>query len=322
MLDFNIAAGNAGQSKGASTEVTDVVILGAGPAGLAAGIYAARAGLSTRIVEKAVPGGQAATTAYMENYPGCDEGPGADLTTRMEKQATRFGASIVYAEVLEVDLRGETKVIETTQGRILARSVIVAIGGASLKLGVPGEEEYRGRGVSYCATCDGPFYRDKALAVIGGGDAAVEEATYLTRFASKVTIVHRRDTLRATRIIQERAMSSPRIDFRWNAVVEEIQGKETVTGLLLKDVKTGERSVLPVDGVFIFIGTGPDTRLFEGQLRLTREGYIVTNEKMETNVRGVFAAGDVRDTPLRQVITAAADGAIAATYADRYINGK
>lgn len=323
MLDFKImTAENVAHADVAPTDVSDVIILGGGPGGLAAGMYAARAGLNTYIVERAALGGQVATTAHMENCPGCSAGPGVDYAARLQSQAVEFGAIVVQAEVLEVDLLADPKVIRTTSGKMLARAVIIATGASPRTLGVPGEQEYRGRGVSYCATCDGPFFKDRVLAVVGGGDAAVEEADYLTRFASKVIIVHRRDTLRATKIIQDRAMSNPKIEFRWNAVVEQILGDHKLRALVLKDTNTGERTELPVDGVFILVGMRPSTGLFEGQLRLTPEGYIVTNERMETSVKGVFAAGDVRHTPLRQVITAAADGAIAATYADRYINGK
>jgi len=323
MLDFKVTPNErVGVADIDPADISDVIILGGGPAGLSAGLYAARAGLSTYIIEKETLGGQVATTGHVENCPGCLAAPGIDYAERLKNQAVEFGANIVYAEVLRVELSGNPKAIHTTNGKMLAKSVIIATGASPRKLDVPGEQEYRGRGVSYCATCDGPFFKDKVLAVVGGGDAAVEEANYLTRFASKVVIVHRRDTLRATKIIQDRATSNPRIEFRWNAVVEEILGDQKVTGLRLRDVKTGNRSELPVDGVFVFVGMNPATKIFDSQLRLTSDGYIITDDKMQTNLKGVFAAGDVRHTPLRQVITAAADGAIAATYADRYLHGE
>lgn len=304
------------------TQPFDVIVLGGGPAGLAAGMYAARAGLNVLILEKAVLGGQIAVTGYIDNCPGCIEGSGTELIAYMQNQATKFGAKIAYAEVLEVNLQGNTKTIYTTDGKFLARSVIVATGASPQKLGVPGEEKLRGKGVSHCATCDGPFYKDKVVAVVGGGDAAVEEANYLTRFASKVILIHRRNTLRATKIIQDRAMANPKIEFIWDTVIDEMLGDGKISSVILRNVKTDQRSELQIDGLFIYIGMNPNTEVFEGQLQLTPEGYIVTDERMETSVPGVFAAGDIRHTPLRQVITAAADGAIAATYADRYLNGK
>lgn len=318
MLDFKLGR----EQDLGGTGNYDVVIIGGGPAGLAAGLYAGRGGLNTIVIEKAVVGGQTALTACIENCPGCLEGAGADFGALMEKQATKFGAKIARAEVLSVDLKSETKVIDTTVGRMLAKAVIIATGTSSQKLGVPGEQEFRGKGVSYCATCDGPFYNDKVLAVVGGGDAALEEGSYLTRFASKVILIHRRDTFRATKLIQDRAFANPKMEFRPGTVVEQILGDKKVTGMLVKNLKTGDTEELSVDGVFLFIGTKPNTQLFVGQLQLTPDGYIITDEKMETNLRGVFAAGDVRRTPLRQMITAAADGAIAATYADRYVRGE
>ncbi|MCL5264280.1 MAG: thioredoxin-disulfide reductase [Chloroflexi bacterium] len=321
MLDFKLRPEDS-TPEGEPNDVYDLIILGGGPAGLAAGLYAARAGLSTLLIEKGILGGQIALTANLENFPGCIEGMGADFIFKLEQQASKFGAKITYADVLDVNLQGETKTIGTSAGRFLAKAVTIATGTSFQKLEAPGEEKFRGRGVSFCATCDGAFYRDKVVAVIGGGDAAVEEGDFLTRFASKVIIIHRRDALRATKIVQDRAFANPKIEFRWNSVVEEIVGDETVNGLVLRDVKTGERSELPVDGVFVFIGTIPNTQLFKGQVTLNPQGFVPTDEKMATNVPGVFAAGDVRQTPLRQVVTATADGAIAAVYADRYIHGE
>ncbi|MBI2952858.1 MAG: thioredoxin-disulfide reductase [Chloroflexi bacterium] len=300
--------------------VYDTVILGGGPAGLAAGLYAARAGLNTLVVEKAVVGGQIALTAFIENCPGCIEGSGQEFIAYIQKQATKFGAGIAYREVVGVDLQGDVKTIDTRDGKLLTRTVIIGTGVSSQKLGVPGEEQYRGKGVSYCSTCDGPFYKDQEVAVVGGGDAAVEEANYLTRFASKVTIIHRRDVLRATKVIQDRAMANPKIEFRCGTVVEAIMGNHKANKLLIRNLKTDQKIEMSIGGLFVYVGMIPNTKLFEGQLRLSPEGYIITDEKMATSVPGVFAAGDIRQTPLRQVITAAADGAIAATYADRYIH--
>ncbi len=299
----------------------DVIVLGGGPAGLASGMYAARAGLNTLVLEKGVVGGQIASTSFIENCPGCAEGSGTDFISYMEQQATKFGAKIAYADVLEVDLRGDTKAVHTPDGKLRTRAVIIATGASSQTMGVPGEEQFRGRGVSYCATCDGPFYKDKVVAVIGGGDAAVEEANYLTRFASRVILIHRRDQLRATKVIQDHAMANPKLELRLDTVIDEMLGDQKIDKLILRNVKTGQKSELSIDGVFVYIGMRPNTKLFERQLELTPEGYIITNEKMETSAPGVFAAGDVRRTPLRQVITAAADGAVAATYADRYLSG-
>lgn len=321
MLDFRLL--KKGTAKDADhDEVYDLVILGGGPAGLAAGLYAARAGLNTLIVEKVAVGGQIAVTAQVENCPGCIEGSGGELAAYMQRQATKFGAKITYASVREVQLQGGTKIIKTLDGQFLARSVIIAMGASPNKLGAAGEDEFRGKGISYCVTCDGLFYKDKVVAVIGGGDAAVEEANYLTRFASKVIIIHRRNALRATKVIVDRAVANPRIEFRWDTVVERVLGEQKVSGLLLKNVKTNQGTEIPVAGIFVYIGMVPNTRLFEGQLRLDGDGYIITDEKMQTDIPGVFAAGDVRQTPLRQVITAAADGAIAATYADKYLHNE
>jgi thioredoxin reductase (NADPH) len=321
MFDFKLRREQVATSIDDQT-LYDVVVLGGGPAGLAAALYAARAGLSTLVIERDVVGGQIASTAFVENCPGCLEGSGAELVTYMQNQATKFGAKIAYSPISQVDLRGETKVIHTPTGKIRAKTVIIATGASPQKLGVPGEEKFRGRGVYYCATCDGPFYRDKVVAVIGGGDAAVEEADYLTRFASKVIIVHRRDALRATKVVQDRALANPKIEIRWDSVVQEVVGDGKVVGLTLKNVKTGETTETPIDGVFVYIGMKPNTELFREQIELTPEGYAISNDRMETNLPGVFVAGDVRSAPLRQLITAAADGAIAATYADRHICGQ
>ncbi|MBI4758843.1 MAG: thioredoxin-disulfide reductase [Chloroflexi bacterium] len=298
------------------------LIIGGGPGGLTAGLYAARAGLSVALLEKGLPGGQISTTFRVENYPGFPEGIGGpELGSVIEQQAAHFGVQIVLTEVTGVELGGQIKLVGATNGDYRGRTVIVATGANPAALNVPGEEQLRGRGVSYCATCDGAFFRGKDVAVVGGGDAAVEEALFLTRLARKVTIVHRRDALRATKVAQDRAFADPKIEFRWDTVVDEILGQDEVRGLALHNVKTGARSELAVEGVFIYVGMRPNTQFLGGQLALDAQGYIITNEEMETNVPGVFAVGDVRRKRLRQVVTAVADGAIAATAADAYLRG-
>ncbi len=300
----------------------DVIILGGGPAGLTAGIYAARARMSTLLVEKAFPGGQLMMCENVENYPGYAGGSGMNLSEAMREQAERFGMETKIADVERVDLLGLEKVLYTADGQELrGKTVILSLGAKPRKLGVPGEAEFVGRGVSYCAVCDGAFFKDKRLAVIGGGDTAVEDSVFLTRYASSVHIVHRRDRFRAQRIIQERALANPVINVRWNSVVKQIGGGDTVDHIVLEDVLTRDRTRLPVDGVFILIGADPNTKLLEGQVKLDDMGYILTDENMRTNVPGVFAAGDVRHKLLRQIITACADGAIAAAAAEKYIEG-
>ncbi len=302
--------------------VYDTLIIGGGPGGLTAGLYAARAGLSVVLLEKGLPGGQISTTFRVENYPGFPEGIGGpELGSVIEQQAAHFGVQIVLTEVIGVELGGQIKLVRATNGDYRGRTVIVATGANPATLNVPGEEQLRGKGVSYCATCDGAFFRGKDVAVVGGGDAAVEEALFLTRLARKVTIVHRRDALRATKVAQDRAFADPKIEFRWDTVVDEILGQDEVRGLALRNVKTGARSELAVEGVFIYVGMRPNTQFLGGQLALDAQGYIITNEEMETNVPGVFAVGDVRRKRLRQVVTAVADGAIAATAADVYLRG-
>jgi len=301
-------------------ELYDVIIIGSGPAGLTAAIYASRAELNTLVITGSALGGQAALTHEIENYPGFPEGiAGAELTRLMQEQAKRFGAEIRMDEVTSVDLSSHPFTVTTHGGENRCKALIIATGVSPRKLGVPGEEEFIGRGVSFCATCDGFFYKDQDVAVIGGGDSAVTEAIFLTRFARKVYIVHRRDRLRATPILQRRARENERIEFVWNSVVTEVIGKDKVEGLRLKNVKTGEESTLKVDGVFVYIGQIPNTKLFEGQLELDEAGFIVTNRAMHTSVPGVFAAGDVQERVLAQVVTAAASGAIAAMEAEKFI---
>ncbi len=303
---------------GASTH--DLVIIGGGPAGLTSAIYAGRARIDTLVLTGTLPGGQPANTHAVDNFPGFPEGiSGADLAQRFQGQAERFGVSIMPEDVTEVDFSTKPFVIRTQRETYKAKTAVVATGAEPRRLGVPGESEFYGRGVSACATCDGFFYRDKRVAVVGGGDSAVEEALYLTRFASEVIIIHRRDELRATQIYRERAFDNPKISFLWDSVVEEVLGEQTVSGLRVRNVKTGETSVVDVAGVFVYIGMKPKTELFNGQLDLDEQGYIISNSRQYTSVPGVFVAGDVQDPRYRQVVVAAGTGAIAAMEAERFL---
>lgn len=305
---------------GKSFSMEQVVIMGSGPAGLTAAIYAGRSQLSPLVLTGSLLGGQAATTSEIENYPGFPNGIGGmELTQLMQQQAQRFGARVEMDEVVEVDLRQHPFIIKTYSATYEANTLIVATGVSPRLLGVPGEEKFKGRGVSYCATCDGFFYKDKTVVVVGGGDSAVEEAIYLTRFASKVYIVHRRNQLRAQKIVQERALQNHKIEIKWDSVVMEVLGTDRVTGVRVKNVRTGEESVLIADGVFTYIGNVPNTQLFRGQLELDEHGYIVTDRRMHTSVPGVFAAGDVQEQVLKQVATAVGSGAIAAMEAEKFI---
>ena len=298
----------------------DLIIIGGGPAGFTAGLYAARARVGTLLIERGVPGGQAAVTNHIENFPGFPDGVGGpELGERMKEQAVRFGLEVAAADVSQVGLEGDLKVVHTSQGVFRAPALIIATGTQSAALGVPGERELTGRGVSYCATCDAAFFRDKTVAVVGVGDSAIDEALFLTRFVKEAVVIHRRDALRATRILQDRAMANPKIRFAWNSVVEAIGGHEAVETVTVRNVKTGERETLPVDGVFIYVGLRPNTAFLGDLVKLDDRGYIVTNEEMETSLPGVFAAGDVRVKGLRQVVTACGDGAIAAVNADKYL---
>nr|MBC7245414.1 thioredoxin-disulfide reductase [Chloroflexota bacterium] len=297
-----------------------IVIIGSGPAGLTAAIYAGRSQLSPLVLTGSMLGGQAATTSEIENYPGFPSGiGGTELMQLMQQQAQRFGARVEMDEVMEVNLRQHPFIIKASSATYEANTLIVATGVSPRLLGVPGEDKFKGRGVSYCATCDGFFYKDKTVVVVGGGDSAVEEAIYLTRFASKVYIVHRRNQLRAQKIVQERAFQNSKIEIRWDSVVTEILGTDHVTGVRVKNVRTGEESVLVADGVFTYIGNVPNTQLFRGQLDLDEHGYIVTDRRMHTSVPGVFAAGDVQEQVLKQVATAVGSGAIAAMEAEKFI---
>jgi thioredoxin reductase (NADPH) len=299
----------------------DVVIIGGGPAGLSAGLYAARAGLSTLLLEKGIFGGQIANAEHVENYPGFPEGiSGFELGQLMHQQATKHGLETVAAEVTAIEFVDKGKVVKTTEGDYQAKAVILATGAEPNRLGVPGEERLLGQGVSYCATCDGPLFRDQVVAVIGGGDSAVEEGLLLTRFVSRVILIHRRDQLRATKLLQQRALANQKMEFLWDTVVEEILGDDKVKGLSLRNVKTGTRSTIEVSGVFIYVGLHPNTEFLQGLLSLDAQGHIVTNEEMKTEIAGIFAAGDIRQNSPRQVITAAADGVTAALSAERFLS--
>ena len=300
----------------------DVVIIGGGPAGLSAGLYTARARLRSLLIERGAVGGQIVNAELVENYPGFPEGiSGFDLTQLMHRQATKFGLETVVAEVTALELSGEQKVVKTSKGDYAARVVIIAGGSERQKLGVPGEAEFTGKGVSYCATCDGAFFSEQPVAVVGGGNAAITEALELTKFASRITVIHRRRELRATKILQERAFAEPKIEFLWDSVVEEITGEAFVNGIRVRQVDDGQESVLNVSGVFVTIGFKPNTDYLKEILSLDANGAIVTNEKMETEVPGILAAGDIRSNSIRQVISATGDGATAAIYAERYMNG-
>ncbi|TJX63320.1 thioredoxin-disulfide reductase [Soehngenia saccharolytica] len=303
----------------------DVVIIGAGPAGLSAGLYAARARLNTLIIEKDAVGGQIVTTEEVANYPGSIENAtGPSLVARMVEQAEEFGAKRTSDTIKSVDFSGKIKVLKGEKADYQAKTVIIATGATPKKIGCPGEKELTGRGVSYCATCDAAFFEDLEVFVVGGGDSAVEEAMYLTKFARKVTIIHRRDSLRAAKSIQEKAFANEKLHFMWDSVITELKGDELLESMVVKNLKTGEEKEIFADendgtfGVFVFIGYDPATQLFEGIVNMDK-GYIITDDKMATNIPGVFAAGDNRVKPLRQVVTATSDGAIAATQAEKYI---
>ncbi len=300
----------------------ELVIVGGGPAGLAAALYAARAGLDTVLYEEGMPGGKAATTERIENYPGFPDGiGGVELMMNMQAQAQRFGARMVNAGVEAIEPGDAQFILQTGEGRVTARAVILATGVTPRPLNVRGEAEFTGRGISFCATCDGPLFRDRVVAVVGGGDAAVEEALFLSRFARKVYLIHRRDALRATKVLQDRAFAEPKIEFLWHSVVQEVLGGRTVEAVLIRDVRSGETRAVAVDGVFVYIGMEPNSRLVRGLVALDEQGYVITDEEMRTSRPGIFAAGDVRRKTLRQVVTAVADGAIAAVTAGHYLEG-
>ncbi|MFC1957368.1 thioredoxin-disulfide reductase [Chloroflexota bacterium] len=298
----------------------DVVIIGGGPAGLTAGLYTSRGRLSSLLIEKELIGGQITNAEWVENYPGFPEGiNGMELGQLIHQQATKYGLKTVAAEATGIELQENQKVVKTTEGNFIASAVIIAGSSKRQKLDVPGEEKYTGKGVSYCATCDGAFFKEQPVAVAGGGNAAISEALHLTKFASKVTVIHRRQQLRASRILQERAFAEPKIEFLWDTIVDEIEGETFVTGLKLSNAVTGEKSTLKVAGIFVTIGFKPETDYIKDILSLDAVGHIITNEKMETGVPGIFAAGDIRSNSARQAITAAGDGATAAIYAERFL---
>lgn len=307
------------------SKVYDVIVIGGGPAGLSAALYAGRARLSTLVLEKKKEGGQIALTSEVENYPGCLEGEsGPSLIDRMHKQVLHFGAELAYDEIESVYLEGSIKQLKGKKDVYKAKAVIIATGASSRPIGCKGEKEYTGKGVSYCATCDGSFFEDFDIYVVGGGDTAVEEAMFLTKFGRSVTLIHRRDELRAAKSIQDKAFKNPKMKFMWNTVVKELGGDGILSSMVVENVKTGELTTIEADeedmtfGLFGFIGYIPKTDIFKDILTL-ENGYIVTDENMKTNIDGVYAAGDVRVKSLRQVVTAAADGAIAAVQAEKYI---
>jgi thioredoxin reductase (NADPH) len=299
----------------------DLVIIGGGPAGFTAGLYAARARLNVILLEKSVAGGQIIVTDWIENYPGFPEGiSGIDLAARMTEQAKRFGLAIETQEVLSLDCSNKIKKIELRDKTISAHTIIIATGASPRTLGVPGEDDFYGKGVSSCATCDGPFFSGAVVAAVGGGDTAVQESIFLTKFAKKVFLIHRRNELRASKILQERAFANDKIEIVWDSVLTGIKGDKTgVTNITIKNVKTGDTRDLAVDGCFIWVGIQPNSGFIGKDIKLDSHGFIIVNERMETSVPGVFAAGDGRSTPLRQIATAIGDAAIAAVSAEHYI---
>lgn len=298
----------------------DVAVVGGGPAGLTAGIYCARSGMKTLLVERAILGGQISLCSAIENYPGFPQGiSGVELAARFEDQAKKFGVETVWGEVQSISCGGSLKKVELMDKTFSAKTMIIAIGTEPRKLGIPGESEFRGKGVSYCATCDGAFYKDKEIVVIGGGNSAVQEAIFLTKFASKVSLVHRRDRLRADQILADRAVSEPKMEMVWDSVPLSVNGSGAVASVTVKNVKDGSKKDIPCDGVFIYIGESPNTGLFKGVLELSPEGFIIVDNFMKTSCIGVFAAGDVCHKNFRQIATAVGDGAIAADTARKYL---
>lgn len=304
-------------------QIYDMIIVGGGPGGYTAALYAARAGLNTLVLERLSPGGQMALTHRIDNYPGFEEGiDGFELAMKMQQGAERFGAKTVLAEVLALDLHAKPKVIETTEGVFHSHTVVISTGANPRKLGLPMEQELTGRGVAYCAACDGMFYRGKTVAVVGGGNTAAADALLLSRVAEKVILIHRRDTLRATKIYHEPLMQAENVELRWNSAVTQLLHGDTLMGLKVKNLVTGEESTIDCDGVFISVGRSPATELVKGQLVLDEGGYIVAGESTRTSIPGVYAVGDVRTKILRQVVTAVADGAMAVHFAEEYLAEK
>ncbi|MDH5417640.1 MAG: thioredoxin-disulfide reductase [Nitrosopumilus sp.] len=298
----------------------DVVIIGAGPSGYTAGIYCSRAGYDTLILSGLLPGGQLVNTTEVENYPGFENGiMGPDLMIDMRKQSQRMGTTIIDDEVVNVDLRRAPFKVLTASEEYEARAVIIATGANPRKLGLEGEQTFGGKGVSYCATCDGPFFRNQEIVVVGGGDSAIEEATFLTKFATIVHLIHRRSELRASKVMQERAFNNNKIKFHWDSAVTDIKGDQKMQQVIIKNLKTGEEKTLDAGGLFVAIGHEPNTKLFKSQIELDDEGYVVLKNKTYTNIEGVFAAGDVHDRIYRQAITAAGFGCMAAIDVDKYL---
>lgn len=300
--------------------IYDVIIIGGGPAGYTAALYASRAGLDTLLIEKMGPGGQMALTDIIDNYPGFDEGiDGISLGMKMQAGAERFGAATEYAEVTSLELSEKIKTVETTSGRFLTRTLIIATGADPRKLGIEGEDALVGRGLHYCAHCDGRFYKGKTVMVVGGGNSAASDALYLSHLCEKVIVVHRRDTLRATKIYHEPLMSASNVEFMWNSAIDDYIVDKKIVGARVKNLQSGEITEVAIDGLFVSIGRKPATDLFGGQLALDEGGYIIADESTKTSIDGVYAAGDVRTKTLRQVVTAVSDGAVAADEAEKYI---
>ena len=309
--------------EGEKTKIYQVIIIGGGPGGLTAGLYTSRARLSTLLIETALFGGQMTTTELIENYPGFPQGvTGDELSRLMEEQAKKFGVETVTEEVLKVSLEGDMKVVQTYESTYSCETLIICTGTEYRKLGVPGEKVFAGKGVSYCATCDGAFFKDSQIVVVGGGDSALTEALFLTKFAKELTIIHRRDALRGTKIYQERVLTNPKIKMLWNSVVQEIKGDSIVRSVLVKNVKTGEVNEFNTEGVFLFVGLSPRTQFLKGLITLDEGGYVVTDDNCETSVKGIFAVGDCRKRLLRQIATAVGDGATAAFAAEKYLEAK
>lgn len=304
-------------------QIYDMVIIGGGPAGYTAALYAARAGLKTIVLEKLSAGGQMALTNQIDNYPGFEEGiDGFELAEKMQRQAERFGGESELAEVTAVELRGKIKKVETSEGTFYGKTVVISTGANPRQLGLPGEKTLVGRGVNYCAACDGMFYKGKTVVVVGGGNTAAADALLLSRIAKKVIIVHRRDTLRATKVYHKPLQDAPNVTFRWNSAVTQLLHSDKLSGVTVRDVNTGEESILECDGAFISIGRSPATALVKDQLVLDDAGYIVADESTKTNIPGVYAVGDVRTKQLRQIVTAVADGAMAVHCAEEYLAGE
>ena len=302
-------------------QVYDVLVIGGGPGGYTAALYAARANLSVMVLEKLTPGGQMGTTDVIDNYPGFPEGVGGfELALQMQKGAQRFGAQTQLSEVISVELGGTVKQVRTQDGTYQARTVVLASGAHPRELGLPGEQELRGRGVSYCATCDGMFYRGKTVAVVGGGNTAVSDVLYLSRLCQKVYLIHRRDQLRASKVYLDPLQQAENVEFVWDSQVQELLYRDVLTGVQVRHKKTGELREIPCDGLFVAVGHVPNTELYQGQVELDQAGYVLADETTQTNLPGVFAVGDLRKKPLRQVITAASDGAVAAHFIEEYVS--